>query len=375
MQRIWLLTIAATLVAVGGSVAVVAARAGRQPAMFVLAPEIAEANPAREARGVFFRGASEIMTPSAEVLLSSSPDGRGELCTDDEATLSFRLKEGAPQIWSHVFIAGDGQRISCLPPQRLTLAGGPGLYTVEITLSDRIAFTYSSRPYLLIVPDGAAVTRMTPPSSANPGAAEAPTEGEPGVKPSPAGSPVPARPQPPMLSPTRTTTLPTSSAPATVSPLSATPGPTAPAPPPASLAPWWPALAIAVGALAALTFVAIRHRYPARPARLTLSGIVDLLDRATGERRTVLLHHFPGGAALVRAPLGLAPLEPAPAAGRRVAALEPGQYGPVLRLTQGDAAPVPLRDGETLLIDQIVEVRYRGAARAPRPSLPAGRRP
>lgn len=327
-----------------------------------LAPAVGEAPPEGRARGVFYSATLSITVGAAEALLASSPDGLGELCTDDEATLVFR-REGAPeQVWSRLFADRAAGAVRCAPPQHLLLAAGAGAYQVEVILADRFPFTHSSRPYFLIVAapatgiKGAATPPAPPAATTPPAPVAAPTSTRPSATATP-GAGVAAL----------TSAVPAAQ-PAPTPPL--TGGPEAPLvggglPTPALLA--------ALGAAAlAMGLVALLARRRPPPRAHPLAGIVDLADRETGEARTELLGRFPGGAALVRGPLRLV-TPGGPAEGRAVASIVPGEGGPLLRV--GPAEPTPLREGEALLIDRAVELRYRGARATNRPPTTVGRRP
>jgi len=326
----------------------------------LLAPAFREAERTGVARGIFFSQTYELIIGASEVLLSSSPDGAGALCTDDQATLSFRQPGAPAQEWSQLFADPAGGTISCTPPQRLRLEAGPGRYVIEVTLSDRFPFTFSSRPYFLIVPgaqdepaalDGAPLiaTRTTPPL---------PPTGTATVPALPAGMSTAA---PALATPTQVVVA--ANAPAFVPPRPAGRGWLGPT-----------LLAILAASAVAIVIAALGRRQPAA-RRQPLRGIVDLFDRRTGERRTALLQGFPNGAALVCAPLGLVAAD-VDVGERVIARIVPGPGGPQLRAPgPAPAEPTALREGETVLIDRAVELRYRGApAIYPQSNVPQRRR-
>lgn len=88
-------------------------------------------------------------------------------------------------------------------------------------------------------------------------------------------------------------------------------------------------------------------------------GIIDLYDRSTGERRTQLLYRYPQGAGIVREPLDL--VQPTGLQAAPLALITPTRTGLVLEQRTADATTqrTPLHVGDTLLVDQVVEVRLR----------------
>jgi len=342
------------------------ALAAAPPDVLALAPAISEGAPATTARGVFHRQLGQLNVPAATVLISSSPDGLGALCTDDEATLIFRQPTAPPQVWTHLFADRSRGVIACIPPQRLTLNGGPGAYEVELMLTDRFSFTYSSRAYFVIAD-------LAPPPAATPAPEVTLTAGRPSTAPT-AAAPALAATQP---NPTPTRVLNHQAVPEQAATPAATPRATL-APTPSARLPEGdgphasPLLARGLLFIAATLAAWLLLRSRRRPLRL--SGIVDLRDRATGEARTVLLHRFAHGAAVVRAPLDLA--APGAAPDRRIATLSPSPNGPLLAMTGDEQCPpLLLRDGIELLLAQSVELRYRRSAPAFRPTATHERRP
>ncbi len=299
-------------------------------AAVALAPAIAEAPAAGHARGVFFSRKVEIELPRGEAILASTPDGAGALCTDDEAIVSARGPDGASLSWAHLFADGERRVIRCIGPQPLQIERA-GRYTLTITLTDRLAHTFSSRPYYLVWRSEGAMSVMAitvvPTVTSVPkrptSAAPAPTR-----PPTPSSTPMPAATQPP----------------ATLEPE------------PASAAGvWFGRATVALAVLAVLVLL-----WQSRRARPVLRGIIDLADRETGEARTLLLRRYPRGLAIARRPLEPLTL---PADPNRPPAVEilPGPRGPELHyLTAGQTeSRVALHDGVALLIDSALELRYR----------------
>lgn len=339
-----------------------------QPAV-LLAPAIAEAEPASTARGVFFTAETQAVIAGGSVLLAGSSDGAAVLCTDDEAQIVFRAADGAEQVWKHRFASDDRQTIECLPPQALALSAGPGAYNVTVRLIDRQPPRLSSQAYYLV--PVAAVAPVAVPAPAVP----APAASAPAV-------PAPAAPAQPRAS-TPIPTAQASAAPAAIAQRldgEAPPGPpltpagsTAgmPAAPPSrpvtqgvALPEIQPALAILLGLLAAgllaagLAALRVGKGRP-RPAT-TLAGIVDLADRESGEAHTLLLHRYPDGVDISRGPLSITPWAAGVRPPNSIAAILPTPGGPELHLADR-AEPVPLRDGERLLLERVIELRYRRA--------------
>ena len=309
----------------------------------LLSPAVAEAPGAARARGVFLTTNVKATMP-ATVVLASSPDGAGALCTDDQATLTFS-KSGRRQVWTHLFASADRRGITCLPPQTLQLAAGAGEYEIAVTLEDRFAPTYRSRSYYyLVFAVDATVDEHAPPTRV--AATVAPTRVAATASQTVAPSP----------------TAPVSAIPTTV-PLATTAqrrdeeskGRAA------SLPPWGnattPYFLVAVVALVALAAFALLRRR--RPQTKRMGGIVDLFDRETGEGCTLLLHRFPTGVGIARFPLQATALLPDNAE-RLVAEIVPGARQPQLK-EGGDDVGAALTAGERLLVAGVVEVEYRQA--------------
>ncbi|NTV64623.1 MAG: hypothetical protein HGA65_13980 [Oscillochloris sp.] len=333
-------TLAVALIVASGALL---ARAGAppvraEPVATLLAPAIPEAARAAQPRGVFFSATLE-QDLSGQVRLASTPDGAGELCTDDEVAIRFTTTGGTAQVWQHRFTTPDHQGIQCIPAQEIALAGGPGRYTLAITLTDRFADTFSSGSYYLLADPVTGGVAAQPTNDSRPTT----TDQHPTMTPM-AISPTATR-IPPTATPTRTNLA------AAGSPSSPTPT-TAPA--------RWPML-LGIGggglALLALALMLLRRKRPAPRLR----GIIDLADRETGETRTLLLHVYPHGVCIVRQPLDLVPLDKAGSGSPAVATIMPSAAGPVLAYqhpTEG-AQRTPLRGGDQLLVQRALELRFR----------------
>lgn len=300
-----------------------------------LTPAIAATAPSPTARGVFFTQQVDATLP-ARVRLAGTPDGSGELCTDDEAELRFEHVAGEVQVWRHLFASADRRGITCLPPQDLVLTAGGGSYRITLTLSDRFPDRFSSTAYYLVV----AATPGTPPPPATYTPAALPTTTE-------AALPTPTVTSLPVLTPTLIpTALPTE--------------PLEPASPAGSSGrPMEPWLTAGIGLVALLGLAVPLAWFRARRHAPLPQGIIDLYDRSTGESRTLLLYRYPQGAGIVREPLDL--VEPTGIQATPLALITPTRTGIVLEQRAADATTqrTPLHVGETLLVDQVVEVRLR----------------
>lgn len=299
-----------------------------------LTPAIAAAEPAAAARGVFFENRVDVTLPSV-VVLAGTPDGNGELCTDDEAELRLEHVDGALQVWRHIFADADRRGVACLPPQELALTSGGGRYRITLTLTDRFPDRFSSTAYYLVLP----TAKGAPPTITRQSTAPIPTTTA-------------------LSTPTTTaTSLPTLTPTSTPVALSV---PIAPVPPiegtGISLEPW---LGAGIGLVALLGLAVLLVWFRTRRHAPLPQGIVDLYDRTTGESRTLLLYRYPQGAGIVREPLDL--VEPTGLPAAPLALITPTRSGLVLeqRTAEATAQRTPLHVGETLLVDQVVEVRLR----------------
>ena len=309
----------------------------------LLSPAVAEAPPATAARGIFLATTVSATLPST-VVLASSPDGTGALCTDDQATITFS-RAGQRQVWAHLFARADRQGITCLPPQAVQLPVGAGEYAIAITLEDRFAPTYHSRPYYLVFTGETVADEHAPPTRV--AAAVAPTRVATTAFQTAAPSPTAFASVIPTTAPLTTTTQ---------RPDDEGKGRAA-SPPPQRYATASYLLAAVVALVALAAFVLLRQR---RPQTQRMGGIVDLFDRETGEGCTLLLHRFPTGAGIARYPLQAITWQSGDTTQRLVAAIVPGATQPLLR-EGGNDVGVALTAGERLLVAGAVEVEYRQA--------------
>ncbi|MFN8499535.1 MAG: hypothetical protein U0641_16920 [Anaerolineae bacterium] len=307
-----------------------------------LSPAVPEAPRTPTAHGVFFDAHVSVTIAARQLRLAGSPDGEGQLCTDDRATLTFRSTSGESFVWRHTFHQNAQTGIYCIPPVDLTGQVTPGVYDVEVQLEDVVPYTYSSTAYYLV---------------AFP---------EPTATPAPSPSAAPTAP--------RAVAEVAAEATPTATPRDVTPTPT----PGAAVAPeagdgegasalslWWP-LALAVVAVVGLAgaIIAFKIRGAAAPDGPHLSGTADLTDRETGESRQVSLFQYPRGARLTRHPLGLAGLASPASIGETIGYLLPSAQGPLLYVdppgASGGAAPTPMQPGHGYTVAAgVVEVSYR----------------
>lgn len=313
-----------------------------------LTPTVMQAAPATTARGPFLERSLAVALPAGPLRLAATADGRGEICVDDELRLVLADAGGVVATWEHVFATPDRRAIACLPPPLIADLLQAGTYTVTVTLSDRRAPTYSATPLLLVAGT---------PAAPAPAAAAAPLgSARPTAAPAIAAPPTVAVPSAPTAAPR-----------ATLAPPPVTPAATAAMPDSAAtLAVLWPwAL---VGGFLLLALVLVPRRPRPHPVATGRAGTVQLVDRATGETRTVVL--VGQREQLVRRrPLRLA----ADGSGPGVASLRLYAEGLLLRLpdgavqTVGHNAEVALDGGQLVL-----RFRTLGAAAPQARTTPKG---
>lgn len=336
-----------------------------------LVTALPEATRTRSAQGVFYRHRLPITIPTTPVWLASSADGTGALCTDDQATLTFRATEPTrpPYQWQHHFATADGLRIQCLPPQDLSAHLAPGSYEVEIVLDDLHPPAYGTRAYYLVFPaPPAAPLSLTP--TMLPDAGPSPVATVAPLRPTATEALTPTRTVTPTLLPTPTVSLPTAS------PVSAVVPSAVPPRPPADetisyirgfffdadpSAVWWGGLALL--GLSGLALLVGWHQRRMRPRPPLLRGVVDLFDTDSHEARTVLLAVYGNGAVLTRDPLAVGARKPAPPQGQVIGWLTATAAGVQLQTEPAtSAAPLLLApDGQTtyLLAAGAVTLHYR----------------
>ena len=101
--------------------------------------------------GVFYEHEVIVTFDGAEVWLASTPDGRGEIVTDDRVKLLVIHPDGSQATWQHDFRSADQSRIVPLPATELKELFEVGQNRVKITLTDVRSFTYSSSAYYLVI--------------------------------------------------------------------------------------------------------------------------------------------------------------------------------------------------------------------------------
>lgn len=290
------------------------------PEAIELAPALPDAPRQPRARGVFFTRSQLLDLPGRPLHLASTPDGRGELCSDDQATISFQAGTREVYRWSQRFTSADRQAITCIAPQPIVLPAVAASYSVTIVLEDLYPDTYGSRAYYLVI---------DPPAPGAGGAADAPTPARPAV-PTPTATP---RAEPAVV---------------------ATRPPAGPAGRPMRTEPLIGLAAITLALLAGGAWLITRGRRRGR-ASLRWAGIIDLFDTTTREARTITLQGNAPALAITRHPLRAAPAD-----GRAgtIALLRLTAQGPVIEAGQ---APIALRhDQRYQLAGGMVVLRYRG---------------
>ncbi len=115
-----------------------------------LAPAIPAAVHTNVARGIFYTRTMTVTIPPGTVSLAGAPDGQTDLCTDDQATITFVRADTQVTRWSHQFAHAAGQGITCVSPVRLDDRLAPGTYTVTVELTDLFPDTYGSHAYYLV---------------------------------------------------------------------------------------------------------------------------------------------------------------------------------------------------------------------------------
>lgn len=320
------------------AVAALLALAGHQPAppaVWQLAPAIAPAPPARVARGGFLSRSQSLVLPGGTLWLASTPDGRGELCSDDRATVSVQDTQQIVWRWSHVFASADRQGITCVEPQAVPIPSA-GTYTVTITLEDLFSDTYSSRPYVLVFA-GSGESAPAATALPQPQAMPAPTH----------AAPVP-------------TNAPATAIPSPAPPARATVSERKEQPQPISMI--W----LGGAALALVLVLLLARRIRRRNAAPHAQAILDLFDQETREARTLAL---PAGTALIaRHPLRIVSQTAASDAAAQVGRVQLVAGGAQLSFPgMPQRAPIVLHPAQRYeLAGGAVVLRYRG----PAPSTP-----
>lgn len=158
-----------------------------------LAPLIAEAARAPQARGTFYRKTVTVDYHGDRVLLSSNRQGDGLLRTDDLVVITVTHADGSSKAFSHDFRSPDRYRIGESQAADISHLFARGKNAVTIELKDLTPPVYSSCPYYLVlfVP-----IEPTPTLTPSPSPSPSPT-----LRPSPTATPVPEEPAPAQPSP------------------------------------------------------------------------------------------------------------------------------------------------------------------------------
>jgi hypothetical protein len=302
-----------------------------------LAPAIAAAPRTEVARGRYYTRTVQVHWPAETLWLASTPDGQGDLCTDDRATITIVQNGQQVGQWSHQFAPAAQQGITCLPAQNLTDLVPPGDYLVTIALDDLFPDTYGSQPYYLVMEemlDDAA-------SVAAPSATMLPHT------PTPTSSPTAAPGGTATTVPVPTITPSATAAPASGSAGTVLAGPS-----------WLLPTLMGGGLLLGLAGIILLARRPAphRTATTLASGIVYLYDQEIRQAHTAVVHGQ--RLALYRHPLRLVP-EPDAGLEPPLAHLSVTEQGMILQ-EEADTVAQPLPLGSTGTVAQgTVTVQYQ----------------
>jgi hypothetical protein len=287
-----------------------------------------------------------VTLPASPIWLASSPDGRGPLCTDDQATVTFVARNRPAQSWTHRFAGADRRAIECLPPQPLALP--PGAYEVGVTLEDVYPNTFGSRPYYLVFAARGDVSPVTP-------AMASPTKGSPLPTP-PERAAVPAStPVAPMATTARREVLPTAAA--IPVPLDTQRGASSIGERHAILLP-----AGVAALLIAVLLLARRRTRAAAAGTSPIAGVFYLFDQETREARTEMLRDDPRPLVVRRRPLRVAALGAEQGAG--IGEIRRSVDGLVLYETAADTTAPLVHNTLYTLAGGTVTLRYRSMSGA-----------
>lgn len=146
-----------------------------------LAPVIAEAARAPQARGTFYRKAVTVDYHGGRALLSSNLQGDGLLRTDDLVIITVTQADGSSKAFSHDFRTADRCYVGESQAVDVSHLFARGRNVVTIELKDLTPPVYSSRPYYLVL-----LVPIEPTPTPSPSPAPSPTP-----RPSPTVTPVP----------------------------------------------------------------------------------------------------------------------------------------------------------------------------------------
>lgn len=110
--------------------------------------------------GVFFEGTVNLVyQPDWRMILSSTPDGGGALCSDD----LVKIQSSPGLIFEHDFRSADRSRIVPLEPLDVTgLFKGTGEHSLQVSLVDLTPPQFSSSPYYLIIVEASSTASLPP---------------------------------------------------------------------------------------------------------------------------------------------------------------------------------------------------------------------
>lgn len=299
--------------------------AAQAPQTLALAPEFPAAPAVSQARGVFFTRSQPLALVSPRITISSTMDGRGQLCTDDQVTLTIAQEQRQIWSWRHAFNSADHQTITCIAPVTFDLPLPAGSYSVTIVLEDLYPTTFSSAPYFLLPATGVSPALVA--SAATP----APTR---------QAAPTPAA----VTQATAAPALPTASA-----------GEASQAGAPSGSSFGRLLVGMIAGALLLMLSAWLLLQRRAQPRSPSWQGIVDLFDPATRESRTFTLGSRSGELTIQRQPLRLEAAADSPP-GSGLATIRAEQRGPQL-LSEGE--PVSIEHGQSYQLRGGIQLRYR----------------
>lgn len=113
-----------------------------------LVPEIAETTSTEIGHDFYTTTLSFQFSDGMQAVLSSSPDGQGQVSTDDQFLIQASPSGRA---WSHDFRNLARTRIVPLPAQDINRLFVIGENTITVTVTDLFVPNYSTRPYFLVL--------------------------------------------------------------------------------------------------------------------------------------------------------------------------------------------------------------------------------
>lgn len=156
--------------------------------------------------GAFFEGnINLIYQPHQRVILSSTPDGDGALCSDD----LVKIQSATWLMFEHDFRSADRSRIVPLEPLDVTgLFNEEGDYSLQISLIDLTPQQFSSSPYYLVVVESDPGISFPPPAAIlTPTPSRTTPTFTPTPRPTTTSTPTPTPTHTPTLTPTSTLSI------------------------------------------------------------------------------------------------------------------------------------------------------------------------